>query len=435
MSVVRKSILTIVGTGILTASNLAIGVLLARWLSPAGLGQYALLASAGTLLGIVGSMGMGGASIYYVNTRGMEQSRATTVVVRSATMIAAVLAVLAAVIVRHEDYFGALPALAAVAVGFMVLGKVIIPATMYLLIAAMRVLAFVVVQVMPTVALLAFVGVLALLERLTLGPALWSAAAGQILGVLILFMLVRRDYEGSRPFRWSELSPLLRYGVLINLAHFVYVASTDGGVFLVRLFTPGFDEVGFYQAALRASSIVVMAVMAVGPLLFSKYSAADDATRPLHVERTSRVFWVAVLGMVAVLELVSSPLILLLFGQEFEQAVLVLQIMLPGMAARALVQPMLQMFYSTGAAAWVVAVLGFNVMVMTVGMYLLVPPYAAAGAAVAFTAASVVSLVFGYAVATSRFGVRLKNCFLITHQDVRFLITNLRSAPSPMSSS
>ena len=49
MSVVRKSVLSVAGAGALSAANLGIGVLLARWLSPDGLGQYALVAPAATL--------------------------------------------------------------------------------------------------------------------------------------------------------------------------------------------------------------------------------------------------------------------------------------------------------------------------------------------------------------------------------------------------
>ena len=83
MNLVRSSVLMGGGTGLVAVANLGVGILLGRWLSPDGLGQYALLASTATLLGILGSMGLGGASIYFINRIGMKQNVATTIVVRT----------------------------------------------------------------------------------------------------------------------------------------------------------------------------------------------------------------------------------------------------------------------------------------------------------------------------------------------------------------
>ena len=426
MSVVRKSLLTVCGTVVLGVANLGIGVILARWLSPSGLGQYALLTSTATLLGILGSLGLGGASIYFINSLGIEKRLVTTVVLRTALTVAVALAVVATIALRWEPYFGVLPATAAGAVSLLVLGKVVLPSALLLLMAAMKVLKYVMIQVMPSLVLLTLIAVLALGDQLTIGPALWSAAVGQVLAVVVLVWFLRADFDWRRRFCWSELSPLLGYGVLINLAHFAYNAGMEGGLFLLRALAPEFDEVGFYQAALRLGSVVVMMVMSVGPLLFSKYASSDEVSRPRQVERTSRVFWVAVFAIVVVMEGAARPIVLLLFGPEFEPAVPVLQVLLLGMAARALVTPMLQMFYSVGAPGWVLAILGVNVLVMVALMGLLIPSRAAVGAALSFVLANVVALIAGYALARMRYGVHLRNCFLIRRSDVRYLVTNLR---------
>lgn len=232
MSLIRKSLLTVVGTGVLTLCNLGIGVLLARGLSPDGLGQYALIASTASMLGILGSLGLGGATIYYINNRGMDLEIATTLAVRTSLLTGAALMIALAVAVRYETYFGAVPALVPVAVGVLVLGKTFVPATMYLFMAAMEVLKYVDIQVTPSLVLLALAALLALVDQLTIGPVLWAAAAGQLAGVGIVLAFVRADLDWRRPFQWSELQPLLTYGILINLTHFIYMggpAAADRG--------------------------------------------------------------------------------------------------------------------------------------------------------------------------------------------------------------
>ena len=49
--------------------NLVIGIFLARWLSPAGIGRYTVIISAVTIISAFATLGIGTASIYYINNQ------------------------------------------------------------------------------------------------------------------------------------------------------------------------------------------------------------------------------------------------------------------------------------------------------------------------------------------------------------------------------
>jgi O-antigen/teichoic acid export membrane protein len=118
----------------------------------------------------------------------------------------------------------------------------------------------------------------------------------------------------------------------------------------------------------------------------------------------------------------------LLYGEQFAPAIQVLQVLLIGVAARALTSPMLEMYYSSGAPRFAVIVLGLNLGVMTILIAILTPAYAALGAGIAFAAGNIFGLIVAYVIAGLRYDVKLRSCFLITVKDIRFIVSNLRAA-------
>jgi O-antigen/teichoic acid export membrane protein len=428
MNVIRNSILSIIGTGSFAAMSLLVGVILARILAPEGFGQYALVTSTVGLLATIGSMGLEGALIYWMNKRGMDMVAASTLMIRASAALGFLAATVCVLFLQDDGYFGALPITAVIAAGLFVLGQVVIAASKGVFMATMQVRRYVVVQVTPVAVLLSIVAIAAMSGELTLQSALVASAIGQALGVAVLYWFLRNDINWERPFRLRELTPLLRYGGIINLAYFLYVFGIEGGVLLLRVFSGQFEQLGYYRVAIRLASVVLMATAAVGPLLFSKYASSNDDARTRNVERTSRVFWIAIPCIVIILELISNPVVMFLYGETFVPAVQVFRIVLIGVAARALTGPILEMFYSCGVPRFSAAILGLNLLVMSALMAAYIPQYAAVGAASAFAISNVVALTAAYFVARSKFDVRLRQCFVITRRDVHFVFTSLHPA-------
>ena len=67
MSFVKKAYVSLSGSVLLVLLNFFVGIILARTLAPEGLGQYSLAISFVTIFGVIASLGLGDASIYYIN--------------------------------------------------------------------------------------------------------------------------------------------------------------------------------------------------------------------------------------------------------------------------------------------------------------------------------------------------------------------------------
>ena len=76
--------LSIIGTGSFAAMSLLVGIVLTRNLAAVGFGQYALVVSSVGLVSVIGSMGLEGAFIYWINKRGMDIGAASTLMIRGA---------------------------------------------------------------------------------------------------------------------------------------------------------------------------------------------------------------------------------------------------------------------------------------------------------------------------------------------------------------
>lgn len=426
MSVIRNSMISVFGTGGGAVMSMLVGVILARTLSPDGFGHYALVVSAAGLLSIVGSMGLSGASIYWMKKRGMSAGAASTLVIRSSATSGLLLGLGFLAVLQYDQYFGDLSTAMILASGLTLVGQIIVTASTGVFIARMQLYRYIAVNFTPVAIMLCGLATAAFLEILDLQSALVITASGQVGGVILLMWLVRGDYDGDRAFRFEELAPLLRYGAMMNLAHFLYMFGMDGGVVLLRLFSDEFSEIGYFRGALRVAAIVVMITNAVGPMLFSKYASTKEDARSRNVERTSRVYWLGILGVVAAMALAAGPLIGLLFGAQFAPAVPVLQVMLVGIAARALTSPMLEMYYSSGSPRFSVLVLGVNLILMAILMGLLIPQHGALGAGFAFAIGNMAGLALAYLIAHRRYDVKLRKCFVISVSDISFILANLR---------
>ncbi len=421
MSLLKKGVLTTFGTGANAAINFAVGILLARWLSPDGLGQYALVISAATLTASLVSSGLGPACIYYLNNLKKDPREVATMSLKASLLIALGIAPLLGGALGIRSYFGDLTnwaVCAAVVYGAAVLTvRNLAP----MLLAALDVRRHVVVSIVPSLGLLGLIGAGIGLDLFTLETAWMLAASSQLAGLAVLIWFLRNHIDLRLPLRWATARPMFAYGFKLNVAAFANLLGVEMGLFLVKQFTQNFAEVGYYRTGIRVGSILLMVAYAVGPLLYSKWASAEQKGRILQVERVSRVFWLLVLVAVTALALIAPFLIPFAYGEEFLPAVRILQILLVGVGARFLLVPVFQMFQGGGSPSLVILVQAVNLTVMASLMFLLAPQYGGLGAAIAFAVSNTVSLGVGYILGASAYGIRITQCLIITRNDLQYI--------------
>ena len=238
-------------------------------------------------------------------------------------------------------------------------------------------------RVLLPLARILLVGLLHLAGLLTLESALLANAAMAVgFGMLIVVRLIHRgDIEQvaleRRMAIRGELQKMLRS---TQIASICVIATAKIQFFLVDVFSDSV-QLGTFAAAHRYSMVASILTVAATTVLMPLAAAVDsraafDKYRAASW-RLSACFAVPVLALV----LFADPILPLLFGAEFDVAVVPAQIMLLGLVLSMFVTPLSYTFYNASAApalAWLNA--GQLVFSCVVGL-VLIPTYGAIGAA------------------------------------------------------
>lgn len=427
MSFVTKSFINTLGAALFGAVNLLIGILLARWLLPAGEGQYRLVASAVLLIGEAATLGVGQAAIYHINRKKIDPSIVATVAFKFSLVMGFATLLILLAILHYRPYFGEIPFWVILICSIQGAAVTLIAGLYPILIAFLQVKKYNLVRLAPRVIALLLIIAGILLGVMNINYAWVVVSIGQICGILTLLYLLRRWISFGIPFEWPLFKSLVIYGAKLILSYIVYMLNGAIGLLLLRYFLPhDFSEVGYYSRAIRLSGVLLLLSGALAPLLYSKWSSVDSIERQHQAERVSRVFWALLISVIAILEILAGYLVPFLYGIEFLPAVPIMRILLIGIGVRFLLAPLFQVFFGGGKPLLTSFILIVNLAIMAILMALLVPRYAGIGAAVAFSASNCVALCLGYAVSYKKFGVRPHRSLVLTGEDIRYFIRALR---------
>lgn len=426
MIFLKKSLVNIIGTTLLGLVNLTIGILLARWLLPEGIGRYQLVISAANLIGAVITLGIGQATIFYINNVKKAPDLVATTAFKFAFVASVVVLPILVAVFHYRPYFGEIPFWMMLVCAIQGVGLVFLNTLYPILVAFLQVNKYVLVRLVPRLIVLVLVTAVILLGVVNINFAWISVSVGQLCGAVCVIYFLRRWIKYHISFDWPLFKSMVFYGAKLNLNYIVLILNGEIGILLLRFFAAdSFAEVGYYSRAIRLGAILLLFSGSLSPLLYSKWASVDRTQRQLQAERVSRVFWVLLVVLIGVIELLAERLIYCLYGAEFLPAVLIMRILFVGIGARFLLTPFFLVFSSSGHPLLTSIVLSTNLVIMAALMALLVPIYKGVGAAIAFTVGNIAGLVLGYIIGHTRFGIRIQNSLIITADDVKYITNTL----------
>lgn len=238
------------------------------------------------------------------------------------------------------------------------------------------------------------------LAALALAAATWLAALA-----LVLAMRRRLAAELPRGPAIEERRRWLRAGWPVMLTDLAFLLMTSVDIVLLQVFRDD-ATVGAYGAAARLVALVAFVqaglAWASGHHFSALHAAGDRAGLAAYAARTARWTFLPSLAAAAITAL-AAPLLLMLFGREFQGGAPIVAVLLLGLLARAAVGPAEQLLVMTDnqdscayAFAWAfVANVGFAAA--------LIPAHGAIGAAAATAMAYAVAAL----VLAREVGVRL----------------------------
>ncbi|MDY0088335.1 MAG: oligosaccharide flippase family protein [Coriobacteriia bacterium] len=372
--------LTLIAQGVTMASNVLIGILIARTLGATGKGVLSVVQQIVGIALLIANLGISTSNIYYISRKEIRPGVATgnlLVLCAAITLIAAVpivglLSGPVAVLPIIRPHL-VLIALAAFSSGLLLswFGSVVVglrglrPQAVASILSALTSLALVVV-VLRTVSLsvagvmLAGVGG----TLVGLGTMAWWAR-GRIGRISVDLQAMRATARHSLRVHLSGLSDYL------HLRQDILLLGWLAGASAVGYYSVG---VSFAELAWYIPNAVGLAIQAQGARV-SHESARDFAARSLRIS-------VLITAAVSLVLAATVPWLLpALFGEPFARSVPIFFLLLPGAAFNGLTAVMLYYQISRGTVYWRIS-LAVTVLNL-VGVLLLVPRWGAHGAAIA----------------------------------------------------
>lgn len=358
------------------------GILVARSFGPAGVGVYDLFIAIVNFSVILGSLGIGIASIYLINRKKEDASQLFFHVLFVGGVWGAVLASLT---YMFFDYFAFLPSefperylfFAAIAIPFVLLQNYLSP----FLLAKFRIYQWSFFSILYA-GLIAVGAFLALrVFRGEMDNVVVVVAASSIVTAALLAFSVFRITSVRVRFTKILFARELRIGLTSYLGDIFQVASFKLNLFFVGIFL-NIAQVGYYAVALNIANVFLIVPYAFQQVLYSSWSLLEEKDVDQNTPAMARQTLLVAIGAAAFIFLIGKYVVVnVLYGVDFEPSVLPLAILLPGAACMVFANTFFNNFFSRGKAYITTYILLFVSSVNIVLNFFLIPYFGTEGAA------------------------------------------------------
>lgn len=389
-------------------ASFGLSLLVARTFGASGSGYFAICATTVTITSFVALLGLDTTMLRIVSgdLREGKQAEARRVVAGALSIVALVAPAIAVALIVASGWLATTvlqqPGAAAL-LGIMVLG--IIPlAFQRIASSSLRAVGRIFTSQLidgPLGTGFAFVGVGALLLfgglgdlRFVAGFYVGGLALGAVLGWLVFLPTLRSWPTAPIQIRWL---PLIAAGMPIIVGNLSNMFTEWYTTVSLGRYWPA-DVVGHYRVAWQFVAIAGLVQTAMDTLVGPRIAAAARVGAKHEIVAVARksIMLALLLGLPFFGALAIFPeRLLAIFGPEFTEAALTLQILAAGQFFRMVSGPLGQIVLMTGAHRWSFVYTSASVVCCIAMVALLVPEYGAVGAAIATTATVVVRNVIG----------------------------------------
>lgn len=411
---------------LMLASGLATSIIVARWLGAEGIGALAVLNVTVALAVQIACAGLPAANTYFISQdrRLVKPVWTNALLFGLVTGTALTLVIILSARFRHS-LFGQVPTslvtIAAISIPFQLvslLGLNVLLAVneidrLNLLDAASQLF-----LLLNAIFVAGIIG-----AGLTALVSLNSAAAILLSFVLLVIIarIIRRS-EGSASLRpsWTLFRKMLRYGVKFHISSLSAIVILRSDLLLVNHFR-GAREAGVYAVAAQMGGLMLLLPAVIATLLFPRVASESDAGGELTMRATRHTAFVMMIGCIAAVPL--SFALPLIYGSSFQEATMLLLILLPGIYLFGIESVMVQHFSGTGLP---VAIPLFWIVTLAVNLglnFVVIPIYGAPAAAVTSTLSYALMFVSVASYFRIKTGNTLSTALLLRGHELRDLVS------------
>ena len=415
----KKGFVLILGRVLGAVFGLLSGVIMARVLGAEKLGQYNVFLSTQTIIVTLVTLGIGNASIYFINRELISEKEIITSFLKLFLLLSILTSIVFYIIVSlNNNYFGDIDSshffVFLVGTASIIIASILRP----VLYACNRVNEVTFTNLLPPFVLLIGLFILFLQNDMSVSFVLSVWGVGNFLAVLFLIYFHRSNISSGIQLCWKNMLMVVKYGIKLSASNFLFVLISNASIFaLKKLADDGFTDVGLYSRAVAISSIVLMIPNSIGPMLFSRWSHADIDYQS-EIQKTLRVFNSISFFCIIITSLFSSLIIFILYGSDFLSIKTSLIILLCSLLFQGMSEVFNNFLASQGRAKLTLYSLMASFIVIILVNILLIPTMGINGAAIAVLASCMVNTCILYLFVRRIIPINLLDSLIVKKTDV-----------------
>lgn len=423
MSLLRKGILTTIGTVVGIILSIVTQMILSRKLMPDGMGQYQIFLNLSIMATAIATLGIGQAAIYFINRLKSDIDKVISNAIFFGLFISIILSVILFALVKiSSDYFGAISIIGMSGFLFACHGIIFVNLLRPVLIAQLRIKEAVLVSLILPLAYLVIIMIISTAKLLTVNTAISAMGLGQLSSLILLGWFLRKNIRLSNFICYDLFKKMFVLGLKLATANIMQIASTSIGLFLLRyLIKDDFTAIGYYGRAIAVVGLLRIVPAAVMPTLYSKWSGTDPQHLAPQVERAMRMQVALGAVMIIALLIFGKYIIIVLYTKAFLPCLISMNILVFSQILRAMTDIYVNLFASDGKPMLNAFVLAISIPIVIVLSLVFVPYYGINGAALAETISAVVSLFLAVIIAKKLNSVRFSKSLLLNFSDLKYI--------------
>lgn len=420
MNFSQKSAFSIIGKFFGSFLGLGSSVIMARLLGVGGVGQYQLLLTTQTIAITLVAMGFGNSTIYFVNNLKFDKSFIISNTIKFYSLISVFFVIaLLYCIYANSNYFGIYSFLSllifSIGAGALLLYNILLP----ILYIDLDVVKIQVLSLFSTALLLLGLGLLYWLSYINLELVLIIVGISNLLPLLLLFYFLRLFINLKIKLDWTMLKKIFLYGIQISSTNLVFILSSNIVVFLLKYFDPsGFQNIGLYSRATAVANMFIMVPSALGPLLYSKWSATDKDYLHNEVEKAIRILVVMSFLFSFTTAILGKYIITFLYGEEFLASYSALVVLSTSMIFTSITLVLVNMFSSIGKPLVILKSFVVSLMISAVISFFLIPLLGIVGAALAVGSGILYNAIYLMVMSKNTVNFNFKESIFIKKEDL-----------------
>lgn len=433
MNFVKKNILNLALTAVLGLLHMVIGILTARMLGPEGIGHFQVFSSTQSLIATLLSLGLGQASIYYINNKKIDKSIVVTNLIKFYIPSSILCTIgVATLVLYFTDYFGE------ISISCLLLFSIGTSASLFtsslraILLADLSIIKTQLVQYSTNIFILLTVIILFLLDiGINVQTLLGIYAIGNIIAGILLYSYFVKHIKWSIHFNLSLFKKIAGLGIVMSASNIATIIFSNSPVYALTWFVDeGFLHTGLYSRALSVTTIATFTIQAIGPLLYAKMSSSTMESKIMHAKIAATAFFIFNTLLFISVQICAPFIIKLLYGYEFIGAATYLKLLSISFFFNGAISVCTNILSSEGKAKSVVLSLTYGVISFWIFLLTLLITTSPLIIVVSAVIANSISCIIMMIYTKQSFGISISSFFptrVSTINNVtKFLLKNLR---------